>query len=296
MEILITSERIKKEYERWCRHFGEEDPYDSRETVGLKDVLRAHFLIADYFWDKNFGLGGIGPRDPDLLHSAVYRQFVSFDGRDKWKNQIERCATLVFGLIKDHPFYDANKRTALLVLLYFLTKLNRTPTIGQRELESLVLDIADNRLQRHQRFKELASSVKSIDPEVEYIADYIRRNSRHLDNRYYTITYQELDYRLKEFGFRLHAPRGNYIDIVKIEERRSLMGFGKRKEVYTKVAQIGFPGWKKQVGKGAIATVRRETKLTAEKGIDSATFFRGVDPLYTLIDQYAGPLNRLAFR
>lgn len=54
-------------------HFGEHDPYDTDGNIGLHDVLRAHFLIADYFYSEGYGIGGIGPRDPHLLHSAVYR-------------------------------------------------------------------------------------------------------------------------------------------------------------------------------------------------------------------------------
>lgn len=50
------------------------------------------------------------------------------------------------------------------------------------------------------------------------------------------------------------------------------------------------------MGKGAIKTVRTATGLIARKGIDSAAFFHGLDPLYALISKYEGPLERLAYR
>lgn len=294
MEVRFESERIKQEYERWFRHFGGQDLYDSSATVGLLDVLRAHFLVADYFYEKDYGLGGVGPRDPELLHSAVYRQFVSFGGRDKWPDFYHKCASLIFGIVKDHPFHDANKRTGLLTMLYALHKMNRTPTAKHKELEDLMVQIAEGKLDKFARQRKLAK--RDDDADVLFIADYLKRNSRQRDSRYYTITYQELDRRLRDFSFCLCNPHNNCIDVARIETYKPFLGLGKEKTKLIRIAQIGFPSWKSQVGKGAIATVRREAGLTAEKGIDSAAFFQGADPLNALIDIYAGPLQRLAFR
>jgi len=239
-------------------------------------------------------MGGIGPREPNLLHSAVYRQFTGFDGKDKWETSYERCATLVFGLVKDHPFHDANKRTALLVLLYFFNRTKRAPIVGQKELEDFIVDIAEDKLKQYRRLKAL--ELRTDDPEVYFIADYLRRNSRPLDKHFYTITYKELDACLRRFDFCLHNPHKNFIDVCKIEHSRGIFGFGKPKTKFDKVAQIGFPGLKRQVGKGAISTVRKEAKLTPENGVDSESFYRGTDPLYALIAEYSGPLERLAYR
>lgn len=229
-----------------------------------------------------------------MLHSAVYRQFTGFDGKDKWETSYERCATLIFGLVKDHPFQDANKRTALLVLLYFLFRTNRTPAIGQKELEDFIVDIAEDKLRQYRRLQSLEQ--KTDDPEIHFIADFLRRKSRLQDKRYYTITYRELDTRLRDFDYCLDNPHKNYIDVCRIEKSRGFLGLGKTRTELVKVAQIGFPGWKRQVGKGAISTVRKETQLVPEKGIDSDSFYRGTDPLYSLISIYAGPLERLAYR
>ncbi|MGD9983744.1 MAG: type II toxin-antitoxin system death-on-curing family toxin [Porticoccaceae bacterium] len=295
MEIHIESQRVQAEWERWKKHFGDVDPYDSQNTVGIIDVLRSHFLIADYFYGQDYGIGGVGPKDPELLHSAVYRQFTSFGGVEKWPTAFEKAATLVFGIVNDHPFHDANKRTGLLVMLYALHKMGRTPNgVDQKDLENLMVDIAEGSLEKHRRRRELG---KKDDADVKFIADYIRRYSRARDSKFYTITYHELDQRLKAFGFYLAHPSGNYIDVCKVEERRrGIFGFGKLEKNEVKVTQIGFPGWKKQVGKGAVASVRKATRLLPEHGIDSTTFYHGADPLNALIQQYEGPLKRLAFR
>ena len=294
MEVKFINEAVAEEYRRWAAQVGTTDDYDTQDTVGLLDVLRAHFLIADYFFGKDSGLGGIGPRDMHLLHSAVYRQFVAYGGKSKWKTTFERAATLVFGLVTDHPFHDANKRTGLLTYLYALHKMNRLPTNGQNDLENFMVEVAERSLTKYRRMKDLVK--REDDADVLFIADYLKRNSRARDSRYYTITYHELDQRLREFRHCLNNPHKNFIDVCRVDTVREYGLFGKRKEKLVTVAQIGFPGWKNQVGKGAIGTVRRSAKLTSEHGVDSAMFFRGADPLNALIAQYEGPLQRLAFR
>lgn len=293
-DVIFDNPRIEEEFLRWVEHFGTEDPYHSDETIGMMDVLRAHFLIIDYFYSKDTGLGGIGPRDPDLLHSAVYRQFVSFGGEDKWGTSFERAATLLFGVVTDHPFHDANKRTGLLVLLLFLNKINRVPTIGQNELEDFAVEISDHKLGKYARYRQLKK--KTPDAEVLFIADFLKRKSRKLDRKFYSITYRELDRRLQDFGYRLKNPHKNFIDVVRVEEKRKLFGFGGKEQVDVKVAQVGFPGWKCQVNQGAVSTIRKEARLTAEYGFDSQSFYQGADPVQSLIAEYSGPLERLAYR
>lgn len=292
---FICSE-VRAEYERWMREFPD-DPYSAGNTVGIYDVLRAHFLIADYFFDAGAGIGGIGPRDSSLLHSAVYRQFVSFGGMEKWRNEYERCATLLYGLVKDHPFHDANKRTALLVTLYFLQKNNRVPTTSQRELEDFVVEVAEDSLAKYRRFADMEKS-DVPDAEIRFIADFFKRNTRQVDRRSYTITFQDLNRILNtKFSAGLENPSGNYIDVVKYETRRPVLGlFGKPERRASRVANIGFPGWKKQVSAGAIKTVRTELGLLPIRGVDSQAFFGSADPLNSLIEEYSGPLSRLADR
>ena len=294
MEVVFSNQEISSEYLRWACQVDDDEKYDTRDTVGILDVLRAHFLVADYFLGREAGLGGIGPRDLHLLHSAVYRQFVAYGGTAKWKNNYEKAATLVFGLVTDHPFHDANKRTGLLTYLYALHKMNRNPTNGQNDLEDFMVEIAERSLTKYGRMRSLQK--REDDADVLFIADYMKRNSRERDSRYYTITYSELDRRLRDFGHCLHNPHNNFIDVCRVEHKKEFGLFGKKIERFVRVAQIGFPSWKSQVGKGAIATVRREAKLNTEHGIDSAMFYRGADPLNSLIAQYEGPLQRLAFR
>jgi len=289
--MITLLSHIQEEYERWAKAIAQEDPYKSARTIGMDDVLRAHFLLIDYFTREGEGYGGVGPRDPDLLHSALSRQFTGFGQKKKWKSKHAMCATLFFGLIMDHPFHDCNKRTAFLVLLYHLLLLGRWPDTKQRDFETLAVRTADHRLSAYPAWHRFADK---SDAEVRFIADYLKRNTRNIDKRYYTITYNDLQRILKGFGCRLNNPHANKIDVEQLVEQRRLLG--KRKREFKRVGQIGFPGWTRQVGKGAINTVRSKTGLIPENGYDSKVFFKGVDPMPSLIDEFRGPLERLADR
>jgi death-on-curing protein len=137
---------VKSEYDRWSTIVGSDDPYIGRVTIGIHEVLQAHFLLAEYFARIGEGIGGVGPKDINLLHSALSRQFVQFGGKVKWANRLDVCASLMFGLIKNHPFHDANKMTAFLISIFHLQKIGRTPTISHEAYENFTVAIADNHL------------------------------------------------------------------------------------------------------------------------------------------------------
>jgi hypothetical protein len=65
---------LAKEYLRVAAKLDRDD-YCGQYALGVPDVLRAHFLIVDHFLTNELeGVGGVGPRDRNLLHSAVSRQ------------------------------------------------------------------------------------------------------------------------------------------------------------------------------------------------------------------------------
>jgi death-on-curing protein len=59
----------------------------------------------------------VGPgmvRDYELLEAAVMRPRQTVMGLDAYPSIHEKAAALTHSLIKNHPFVDGNKRTALL--------------------------------------------------------------------------------------------------------------------------------------------------------------------------------------
>lgn len=278
--------QLKEDYQRTIDKI-KDDPFRGKELICYEDVLKAHYLIADYFIHEGEKVI-FGVKDFNLLGSTLGRQFTSFGGHPKWTRPEEICATLFYGLIKNHAFHDANKRTALLTLLYQLNRLGRTISAQQKEFECLAVDIAKDGLHEYKRFEKFKNHP---DKEVLFIAEFLKSNTRLIDKKYYQITFQEFERLLKKYDCHMEVVAGCHVDIIK-EEKRKIF-FGKNKIERRKVIQIGFPGWKRQINPKAVKEVLKAAGLTAENGIDSQVFFHGTDPLGALIDEYRGPLKRL---
>jgi death-on-curing protein len=286
---------IQKEYERAIERFPSLDVSVGPRCLTVHEVLRAHYLIANHFYLVGEGLGGIGPKDVGLLESAVFRQTAQFAGVVKWDSLFDVCATLFFGLIKNHPFYDANKRTAFLAALFQLYQAGMCPATPEKVFEDLTVEVAEGALGKYARFRDLKDSGE-VDPEIKFVAWFLRKNSRQIDNASYSVTYNELDTLLNRFNFGLADPKGNHIQIVRYEDRREFFGLGKKVRIATRIGQVGFPRWTTQVSKNDVRHVREVTRLTAKDGVDSAAFFKGLDPMKSLIASYNEPLLRLAQR
>lgn len=284
------------------RSLAEVKNFESDLKVGdlfASDVLRAHFAVVDYFLRKGEGegVGGFGPKNTGLLISALSRQFVGFRGIDKWQSVPEKAATLLFGLVQNHPFHDANKRTAYLSTVHYLRQNGLIITVSEKALEDLTVLIAQNGLKKFSRFRELKK--KSDDPEVRFLAHYFRQNTRKIDRQQYFITYRELEKILKRYDVWLENPHNNQIDVMRWETVTKRSGFFGRKtqsKEIRRVCVLGFPGWTKQVGKGRLSYVRKELGLLPEEGVDSQSFFKDVDDMRVLIEMYEGALQRLAYR
>lgn len=71
-----------------------------------------HVLVVHDQMIKRFG-GLPGVRDLELIESAVGRPQATFEGDDLYKTIFSKAAALLQSLLKNHPFADGNKRTAL---------------------------------------------------------------------------------------------------------------------------------------------------------------------------------------
>lgn len=283
----LIAQHLKEDYYRFHKEIPENMPFTGN-LIGYEEVLKAHYLICDYF-ENSTGQGSVyGVKNFNLLGSALGRQLVSFGGRQKWTQFHEISATLFFGLVKNHAFHDGNKRTALLILIYQLYKYGRILDCNKKEFEKLTVDIASNSLSSYRGY-----SKKLADAEVKLIADFIRRKTREIDKRYYPLTYREFNRNLNRFNCYLDEPSGGYISVFKKEIVRKKYRFWLTKEITTKVFHIGFNGWKNQVRPKAVKEVLKATGLTAEHGIDSQIFYKSGDPMAYLIEEFEGPLLRL---
>lgn len=103
-----------------------------------KQVIMLHEQII-----KETG-GEIGLRDASLLESALLSPFQSFDDKDLFPSIQAKAARLGYGIIKNHPFVDGNKRIGTHLMLLFLYFNNVELSYTQEELSEIVLMIASS--------------------------------------------------------------------------------------------------------------------------------------------------------
>lgn len=91
--------------------------------------------------------GSSGLRDEGMLDSALNTPFQTFAGKDVYPSLQQKAARLCFGLVKNHPFVDGNKRIGAHVMLVFLALNGIELHHTQTELSEVILQLAAGTLQ-----------------------------------------------------------------------------------------------------------------------------------------------------
>lgn len=107
----------------------------------MKKLTKEQILLLQQDLIEQTG-GTAGLRDEGLLESALFTPFQSFDGNDMFPSLQQKAARLGFGLIKNHPFVDGNKRIGAHAMLVFLSLNGVELTYTQQELSDMILDVA----------------------------------------------------------------------------------------------------------------------------------------------------------
>ena len=90
--------------------------------------------------------GSSGLRDEGMLDSALNAPFQSFSGEDVYPS-LQQKAALCFGLVKNHPFVDGNKRIGAHAMLVFLTLNGIELQHSQTELSDVILKLAAGKIE-----------------------------------------------------------------------------------------------------------------------------------------------------
>jgi death-on-curing protein len=84
--------------------------------------------------------GAAGLRDEGMLESALSRPLQKLNYTEA--DVFELAAAYLFGLVKNHPFIDGNKRTAFLAADVFLALNGWSVEASQEEIIAFVLGVA----------------------------------------------------------------------------------------------------------------------------------------------------------
>jgi death-on-curing protein len=119
--------------------------------VSLEEVLELHRLVLR----QSGGLHGV--RDLGGLESAVAQPQMTFGGKDLYPCLPTKAAALAFSLVRNHPFFDGNKRIGHLAMEMFLVLNGHELDAGVDEQERIILGLAAGELRR----EEFAEWVRS---------------------------------------------------------------------------------------------------------------------------------------
>ncbi len=99
--------------------------------------------------------GEYGLRDEALLESALANPFQTFGNEDLYPTIQSKAARLCYGIIKNHPFADGNKRIGTHIMLLFLYFNKKEIFCTNDELSGFIL--------------KTASGEKSFDDLLDWI-------------------------------------------------------------------------------------------------------------------------------
>lgn len=112
------------------------------KTLSKRQVLLLHSSLIEAFG------GSDGVRDEGLLESALATPFQTLDGEPVYPSVQSKAAQLGFGLIRNHPFVDGNKRIGAHVMLVFLELNGIELHYNQQELIDIILSVASGETDR----------------------------------------------------------------------------------------------------------------------------------------------------
>jgi death-on-curing protein len=256
-------------------------------TLGVSDVVAIHDHLVVEFAGTPDPMSPPGIRDTRLLESAVARQHVGFQADLKYPTATLSAATLMFGICNNHPFYNGNKRTALVA---GLTHLDRNglvlDNVTRKELYDLMVDIAKHTVS--------GTGTKGIvktdfwDLEVSAIAGWIQARVRKLTKGERVITYRQLYRILERFGFRMGDKKSNKMEVLR--QTKGLFGGVKFECVY----KIACPRDSLIVSMNELKRIREVLELRESDGVDSTSFYDTQSVIDSFVHQHRMVLRSLA--
>ncbi|TKJ36675.1 MAG: hypothetical protein CEE38_10225 [Planctomycetes bacterium B3_Pla] len=251
------------------------------------EVLAIHgALVADFANDSD-PIEPAGPRDKNLLASAVFRPQTRVGDTLKYPTVEMAGAALLHSLVHNHPFHNGNKRTGLVSALVFLDENSLITTCDEEELFKFVLRIA-----RHGLVE--ANSTELADRELLAMAQWINDNARTMELGERPLPFRKLRRILSRYDCTLeYARSGSKINICRTVVAR--MGILRRPQNTSLQTQVYYGGEGKEVERNTINKIRADLQLNEEHCVDSSAFY---DSEPTSIDdfilRYRKTLRRLS--
>lgn len=103
-----------------------------------------------------------GIKDTNLFNSALYEPKQTFDKIDLYPTILSKASCYMRSFARNHPFFDGNKRTALLSTITFLEKNGYEVKADNDKMFKLVETVVKGRLSVPSIEKRLKKYVKPV--------------------------------------------------------------------------------------------------------------------------------------
>jgi death-on-curing family protein len=251
-----------------------------------EEVKNIHFELVKDFDSKDDPIIPSGISDKRLLNSALFRPHTSYNNILKYPTVEMAASALLHSLIHNHPFYNGNKRTALVSMLAFLDKNGLLLTCTEDELFKFVLQVAQHIITSNH-------PVQLTDRETMAIIEWIVTNSRAIEKGERPMPFRKLRKILHSFDCQLERPisPGSKINIIREVKNRKFL----KKTTETLKIQIHCSTEGAEVKRNTINKLRNKLQLDEKHGIDSKAFYENaLVSADEFIIKYRKTLDRLA--
>lgn len=125
----------------------------------IKFLRKATILTFHQDQLEHYG-GKEGIRDEKLLESAMAQPEASLGGEYLHKDLFYMAAAYGYHICQNHPFYDGNKRTALIAMYTFLYVNGYQIVADKKSLFAVMMDLANGKVSKDE------------------LRDYLKKNSK----------------------------------------------------------------------------------------------------------------------
>lgn len=131
--------------------------------------------------EKRTQLRGI--KDTNLFNSALYEPKQTFDKEELYSTILMKASCYLRSFAMNHPFFDGNKRTALLATITFLEQNGYKVTADNEKLFKLVEKVVKGKLsvtsieRRLKKFVKLEQNRRRLMTPKEFIY-YVYKKSK----------------------------------------------------------------------------------------------------------------------
>ncbi|KQW06449.1 hypothetical protein ASC66_08155 [Leifsonia sp. Root4] len=256
-------------------------------TVTADEVLLIHQELERDFEATDDPISPAGVKSQSMLESAVSRQDAGYGSERKYTTVVSTAAALLHSLVQNHPFFNGNKRAALVSMLVMLDKNGMMLSSNQDELFRWMLQVAG-----HDVLPSGFEYDNRADRETFAISEWINKRSRTVRRDEKSVTWIALSRILKKFECTV-SRRGERMEITREVQVRK-KSFLKNEKFETLKSTYVNTSDGREVPRGQLKRIRDELRLNEAHGIDSEAFFERNREADDFIAEYSKLLRRLA--